>query len=102
MKAVLAEKDYLSSFLQLMEQFSCEEEEVFPKYLVKIWKSQQKEPGYKPPRDELVQALKDKKNTEMRYQNWQKIKEESDKRQALKDYVTLQIHEAITLLRAIE
>ena len=101
MKAVLAEKDYLSSFLHLMGQFSCEEEEVFPNYLKNIWASQDKEPGYKPPREELIKSLKEKKSIEERYSNWLKIKEESDKRQALKDYITLQIHESITMLRAI-
>ena len=102
MKAVLTEKDFLSSFLSLMDQFNCEEEEVFPKVLKNIWLAQNKEPGYRPPRDELVQAMKDKKAAEQRYTNWQKIKEESDKRQAIKDYITIQIHEAITMLRAVE
>ena len=102
MKAVQTEKDFLTSFLQLMDQFSCEEEEVFPQNLKKMWISQSKESGYKPPRDELIQAMKDKKVIEHRYKEWQKIKEESDKRQALKDYITLQIHESITMLRSIE
>ena len=85
-----------------MEQFSCEDEEVFPSYLKNIWASQDKEAGYKPPREDLIKSLKDKKAVEQRYSNWVKIKEESEKRQALKDYITLQIHEAITMLRAIE
>jgi hypothetical protein len=42
MKAVNTQKDFLSSFLQLMDQFNCEEEEIFPKILKKIWTSQSK------------------------------------------------------------
>ena len=102
MKAVLTEKDFLLSFLALMDQFNCEDEEVFPKGLKKLWSNQSKEPGYRPPRDELIEAMKDKKAAQTRYDNWQKIKEESDKRQAIKDYITLQIHESITMLRAAE
>jgi hypothetical protein len=45
--------------------------------------------------------MKDKKAAELRYMNWQKIKEESEKRQAIKDYITIQIHESITMLRAV-
>ena len=66
-----------------------------------MWESQSKEPGYRPPRDELIQAMKEKKEIEKRYSNWQKIREESDQRQALKDYITFQIHESITMLRSI-
>ena len=50
-----------------MEQFNCEEEEIFAKNLKKIWKAQTKEPGYRPPRDELIQAMKDRKLIEKRY-----------------------------------
>ena len=46
--------------------------------------------------------MKEKKAVEQRYKNWQKIKDEGDKRQALKDFITLQIHESITILRSIE
>ena len=70
MKAVLTEKDFLSSYLSIMAQFNCEEEEIFPKLLKKIWSAQSKEPEYRPPRDELIQAMKDKKAAELRYTNW--------------------------------
>lgn len=102
MKAVTTSRDFLSTFLTLMDQFSCEEEQIFPKNLKKIWKDQSKVPGYRPPRDELIQAMKDRKTIEQRYENWLKIKEESERRQALKDFVMLQIHESITMLRSIE
>ena len=61
MKAVQTEKDFINSFLHLMDQFSCEEEEIFPKNLKKMWNAQSKESGYRPPRDQLIQAMKDKK-----------------------------------------
>jgi hypothetical protein len=102
MKAVTSSKEFLSSFLHLMEQFSCEDEEVFPKNLKKMWSAQVKEPGYRPPRDELIQAMKERKLTEKRYENSVQIKDEGDRRQALKDYITIQIHESITILRSIE
>jgi hypothetical protein len=46
--------------------------------------------------------MKDRKAAEQRYANWQKIKDEGDKRQAIKDYITIQIHDAITMLRTVE
>jgi len=39
-KAIESSRDYLITFLQLMIQFNCEEEEIFPKVLVKTWKMQ--------------------------------------------------------------
>ena len=67
-----------------------------------MWKVQSKEASYRPPRDELIQAMKDRKLVEKRYQNWEKIKDEGDRRQALKDFITIQIHEAISMLRSLE
>lgn len=75
-----------------MDQFNCEEEEIFAKNLKKMWVNQSKEPGYRPPRDELIQAMKDRKFIEKRYENWLQIKDEGDRRQALKDFITIQIH----------
>jgi hypothetical protein len=92
MKAVESSRAYLSTFLQLMDQFNCEDEQVFPKVLIKMWKEQSSQPNYKPPRDELVQALKEKKIVEHRYANAEKIKEESDQRLSIRDFLTLQIH----------
>ena len=102
MKAIQTEKEFLTSFLSLMHQFNCEDEEIFSANLVKIWQAQSKEAGYRPPRDELIQTMRDRKAAEKRYENWQKIKDEGDKRQAIKDFISIQIHEAITMLRSIE
>ena len=88
--------------MNLMQQFSCEDEEIFPKNLQKMWEAQVKEPTFKPERDDLIQAMKDRKAAELRYSNWLKIKDEADRRQALKDFITIQIHQAITMLRAVE
>lgn len=46
--------------------------------------------------------MKDRKMIEKRYENWMQIKEEEDRRQALKDFISIQIHESITMLRNIE
>jgi len=57
-KAIETSKIYLSSFLKLMEQFNCEEEEIFPPVLAKMWKEQEQLPSYRPPREELIKAVK--------------------------------------------
>lgn len=82
-----------------MRQFSCEEEPIFPKSLENTWQQQSKDLKYRPPRDELIQALKEKKLIEQRYANNELIKEESDRRQSILDYLTLQIHESVSNLR---
>ena len=46
--------------------------------------------------------MKEKKAIENRYKNSDKIKEESDQRQSIKDFLILQIHESISQLRTIE
>jgi immunoglobulin-binding protein 1 len=46
--------------------------------------------------------MKEKKAIESRYKDSEKIKEESDQRQSIKDFLILQIHEAISQLRTIE
>lgn len=46
--------------------------------------------------------MKDRKMIEKRYENWVQIKDEEDRRQALKDFISIQIHESITMLRNIE
>ena len=50
MKAVTTSRDFLTSFLQLIDQFNCEDEEIFPKNLKKMWESQSESSGYRPPR----------------------------------------------------
>ena len=40
-----------------------------------MWNSQDKDNTYRPPRDELIQAMKDRKVVEKRYENWLKIKD---------------------------
>ena len=95
-------RTYLTTFLELMEQFNCEDEEIFPKSFLQIWKSQQKEASYRPPRDELIQAMKESRLIEQRYRQSSKIREESDQRQAIKDFLSLQIHASLSQLRSIE
>ena len=46
--------------------------------------------------------MKEKKAVENRYRNVEKIKEESDQRQSVKDFLILCIHESISQLRNIE
>jgi hypothetical protein len=46
--------------------------------------------------------MKEKKAIENRYKNSEKIREESDQRQSIKDFLIMQIHEAISQLRNIE
>jgi hypothetical protein len=41
-----------------MDQFNSEDEEIFPPAFLKIWRNQSKEPSYRPPREELIQAMK--------------------------------------------
>lgn len=41
-----------------MDQFNSEDEEIFPVSFLKIWRNQSKEPSYRPPREELIQAMK--------------------------------------------
>lgn len=45
--------------------------------------------------------MKERKLIEKRYADSEKIKEESDRRQSIKDYMTIKIHESITILRSI-
>jgi len=58
--------------------------------------------AYKPSRDELVTNMKEKKAIEQRYQHSSKIKDSEDQRQSIKDFISLQIYEAITQLKMIE
>ena len=50
----------------------------------------------------MIANHKEKKNIEMRYANSQKIKEESDQRQSIKDFMMIKIYDAVTQLKNIE
>ena len=95
-------RNYLTTFLELMEQFECEEESIFPKSFMGIWKEQQKDTSFRPSRDQVVQAMKESKVIEQRYRNSEIIKEEKEQRQAIRDFLSMQIHTSLTQLRTIE
>lgn len=53
------------------------------------------------PRDQVIANHKEKKAIEDRYKNSTKIKEEADQRQSIKDFLMMQIYEAVTQLKNI-
>ena len=69
---------------------------------MKTWGEMKENESFAMDRDQTIANHKEKKLIETRYQNSIKIKEESDKRQSIKDFITLKIYEAVNQIKAIK
>ena len=80
--AIIQSKNYLEAYLNLMNTFTSEEEEIFPpnvkkyvKQIKKTWMDTQEKEEISLSRDQVIANHKEKKMIETRYQNSIKIKE---------------------------
>lgn len=67
----------------------------------KTWINIKQKKDFNYPREQVIANHKEKKAIEDRYKNNAKIKDESDQRQSIKDFLMMQIYEAVTQLKNI-
>ena len=67
----------------------------------KTWINIKQKKDFNYPREQVIANHKEKKAIEDRYKNNAKIKDESDQRQIIKDFLMMQIYEAVTQLKNI-
>ena len=69
---------------------------------MKNWFEMKEKKEYSLTREQTIENHKEKKNIETRYQNSLKIKEESDQRQSIKDFLTLKLYEAVSQIKSFQ
>ena len=69
--------------------------------ILKTWQRIKEQKDFNYPREVVIANHKEKKLIEDRYKNSQKMNDEGDQRQSVKDFITLKVYDAVTQLKNI-